>query len=379
MYSDNDLHYMLHAMDLAKRGEGKVNPNPLVGAVIVGIGADGGSSVIAEGWHHRYGALHAERDALSMADREGRTCRGATMYVNLEPCCHTGHQPPCTDAIISHGIARVVVGLVDPNPLVAGKGIARLREAGIEVDVAEEDPKGKTLVGRMRHQNRVFLNYISRHQPWIAMKYAMTLDGKICTSTGDSKWVSSSGSLEYLHLLRRKYMAIMCGIGTVLADNPMLTTRIPEDPEARNPIRIIVDRRLRTPLDSNLVQTARSVRTVVAYAKGADEERRRALADRGVETWQCDSIADLMRRMGDEGIDGVLLEGGGILNEAFLSGGFVSEIYAVIAPKLIGGADAKTPVEGSGIKAMADAIRLTDVTCRTVGEDILIRGLCSQV
>ena len=379
MVTDDDLLLMQDAMLLAQKGEGRVNPNPLVGALVVSD-----DEVIAKGYHARYGELHAERAAFKDAEEQGVDCKGATMYVTLEPCCHEGHQPPCTDAIIEHGISRVVVGLNDPNPLVACKGIAMLREAGIEVDVLEGEPIAGDLVERLRTQNRAFLKFITTGLPWVTAKWAMTLDGKIATTTGDSRWVTGKPAREYVHKVRRVNTGIMCGIGTVLADDPMLNVRLkPETLEAmglkehevRNPIRIIADRQARIPMESQLVSTAREIPTVVAYADGADEEKLQMLRDAGVVLWNCNSLTELMQRAGAEKIDSILLESGGTLSEALLKQGLIDEVLAFVAPKIIGGKMAKTPVEGEGVEQMADAIMLKDHIVMPVGSDILISGL----
>ena len=379
MVTDDDLLLMQDAMLLAQKGEGRVNPNPLVGALVVSD-----DEVIAKGYHARYGELHAVRAAFKDAEEHGVDCKGATMYVTLEPCCHEGHQPPCTDAIIEHGISRVVVGLNDPNPLVAGKGIAMLREAGIEVDVLEGEPIAGDLVERLRTQNRAFLKFITTGLPWVTAKWAMTLDGKIATTTGDSRWVTGKPAREYVHKVRRVNTGIMCGIGTVLADDPMLNVRLkPETLEAmglkehevRNPIRIIADRQARIPMESQLVSTAREIPTVVAYADGADEEKLQMLRDAGVVLWNCNSLTELMQRAGAEKIDSILLESGGTLSEALLKQGLIDEVLAFVAPKIIGGKMAKTPVEGEGVEQMADAIMLKDHIVMPVGSDILISGL----
>lgn len=367
MIDATDLQWLRQAMTLAQKGEGAVNPNPLVGALVVRDG-----KVIAQGYHERYGELHAERNAFRDAETRGVDCSGATMYVTLEPCCHHGHQPPCTEAVIEHHIARVVVGLLDPNPLVAGKGLDQLREDGIEVDCLDEtDP----LHAELRYQNRVFLKYITTQRPWVVMKYAMTLDGKICTRTGNSKWVSGEESRKEVHLMRRALTGILCGIGTVLADDPMLNTRIAKNPAARNPIRIVADRKARIPMDCQLVRTAHEIPTIVVYAEGADLYKLSQLKAAGVKTWCCNTIDQLLERAGKERIDSILLEGGGTLNEAFMREGLIDEVCAFIAPKLIGGADAKTPIEGLGFGKMANALPLTDIRTRQLGDDILVRGL----
>ncbi len=400
MITDDDILLMEEAMILAQRGEGMVNPNPLVGALIVKD-----DEVIASGYHHKYGDLHAERMAFKDAEEKELDCSGATMYVTLEPCCHHGHQPPCTDAVIEHGIARVVVGLLDPNPLVAGNGIKILREAGIEVDVLEDACGDKAaangveymgdhtpqacdgLVRQLKMQNRVFRKFISTGMPWVTAKWAMTLDGKIATATGDSKWITCEKSRERVHMVRRCQMGIMCGIGTVMADDPMLNVRLSEDVlgklgikehEVHHPVRIVADRRARIPMESQLVSTAREYPTVVVYADGAEEEKLQALRDAGVTLWNCNTLQELMQRAGAEKIDSILLESGGTLSESLLKEGLVDEVMAFVAPKIIGGKMAKTPVEGDGVSLMAEAIELTDKVVVPIGDDVLITGLVNK-
>lgn len=379
-------------MVLAQQGEGMVNPNPLVGALIVRD-----DEIIAQGYHTRYGDLHAEREAFRHADENGIDCSGATMYVTLEPCCHHGHQPPCTDAIIEHKISRVVVGLTDPNPLVAGKGMKLLREAGIEVDALQTSETEKTafinaatekmaerMVKSLQMQNRVFLKFISTGMPWVTAKWAMTLDGKIAAYTGDSKWITGEKARERVHMVRRTNMGILCGIGTVLADDPMLNVRLSEEAleklcikehEVRNPVRIVADRQARIPMESQLVATAREVPTVVVYADGADYEKLQMLRDAGVVLWNCNTLSELIQRAGAEKIDSILLESGGTLSEALLKEGMIDEVLAFVAPKIIGGKNARTPVEGEGMELMSEAIELSDTIVETIGNDVLISGL----
>lgn len=358
-----DREYMNRARILADRGRGWVNPNPLVGAVIVKDGR-----IIGEGWHERYGGLHAERNAFKQCTEDPA---GATLYVTLEPCCHYGKTPPCTEAVIENRIARVVVGLLDPNPLVAGKGIEMLRKAGIVVETGVEEEK-------LREQNRVFLKYITTRRPWIVMKTAMTLDGKIAAYTGDSHWVTGEESRKKVQEMRSVLMGIMVGSGTVKADDPLLNCRLKG--EVRQPVRIIVDSTAAIATDSQLVRTADRYRTLVAHTSRADAGKLVQLQQKGVETILCpgcDNRVDLQAlttKLGQAGIDSVLLEGGGELNEAFLRQGLVDEVYAFIAPKLIGGKDAKTPVEGKGIAWMKEAIALQSVSIEKVGEDFLIKG-----
>lgn len=363
MVRQEDIEYMRRAMELAERGVGFTNPNPMVGAVIVK-----GGKVIGEGWHERCGEWHAERNAFKNCTVPAE---GATMYVTLEPCCHYGKTPPCTEAIIEHGIARVVVGMEDPNPLVAGKGIALLREAGIEVVCGVEEEA-------LREQNRVFLKYISTKLPWVAMKTAMTLDGKIATRTGDSKWITGAEARAYVHELRHRFMAIVVGIGTAVADDPLLNCRI-EGRGVRQPIRVVVDSNARLSLDSQLVKTAGEYRTIVAHTRFAPEERVKALRETGVEMLLCKEkeglvdVRNLLELLGQSGIDSILLEGGGSLNYTFLAEGLADELYAFIAPKIVGGMNAKTPVEGAGMEKMADAINLELENVLNVGHDVLLK------
>ena len=363
MVRQEDIEYMRRAMELAERGVGFTNPNPMVGAVIVK-----GGKVIGEGWHERCGEWHAERNAFKNCTAP---VEGATMYVTLEPCCHYGKTPPCTEAIIEHGIARVVVGMEDPNPLVAGKGIALLREAGIEVVCGVEEEA-------LREQNRVFLKYISTKLPWVAMKTAMTLDGKIATRTGDSKCITGAEARAYVHELRHRFMAIVVGIGTAVADDPLLNCRI-EGRGVRQPIRVVVDSNARLSLDSQLVKTAGEYRTIVAHTRFAPEERVKALREAGVEMSLCKEkeglvdVRNLLELLGQSGIDSILLEGGGSLNYTFLSEGLADELYAFIAPKIVGGMNAKTPVEGAGMEKMADAINLELENVLNIGHDVLLK------
>ena len=363
MVRQEDIEYMRRAIELAERGVGFTNPNPMVGAVIVK-----GGKVIGEGWHERCGEWHAERNAFKNCTVPAE---GATMYVTLEPCCHYGKTPPCTEAIIEHGIARVVVGMEDPNPLVAGKGIALLREAGIEVVCGVEEEA-------LREQNRVFLKYISTKLPWVAMKTAMTLDGKIATRTGDSKWITGAEARAYVHELRHRFMAILVGIGTAVADDPLLNCRI-EGRGVRQPIRVVVDSNARLSLESQLVKTAGEYRTIVAHTRFAPEERVKALRETGVEMLLCKEkeglvdVRNLLELLGQSGIDSILLEGGGSLNYTFLSEGLADELYAFIAPKIVGGMNAKTPVEGAGMEKMADAINLELENVLNIGHDVLLK------
>ena len=364
--------YMRRAIELAKKGSGHVNPNPLVGAVIVRDG-----EIIGEGYHECYGQLHAERNAIANAKKRGNSLEGSTIYVTLEPCCHYGKTPPCTEAIIEEKIARVVVGSDDPNPLVSGKGFQMLREKGIEVIP-------HFLKEECDAMNHVFFHYIRTGTPYVAMKYAMTMDGKIACYTGDSKWVTGEESRAHVQTLRNHYKGIMAGIGTVLADDPMLNCRIEG---GRDPIRIITDSHLRIPMDSQLVRTAGQQPLIVACLPDADEEKAAQLQEKGIEVLRIPGVttADiteeqkevislpvLMKELGARKIDGILLEGGGQLNESALQAGIVDRIYCYIAPKIFGGAQAKTPVEGQGLTRAADAWQFNRIGMQEFGQDILL-------
>ena len=356
-----DQNYMLQAIQLAKQGEGWTNPNPMVGAVIVKNGR-----IIGKGYHKKCGELHAERNAIASLTE---SAEGATIYVTLEPCCHYGKTPPCTEAIIEQKIKRVVIGSRDPNPKVSGKGIKMLQEAGIEVieDFMREE---------CDRLNPVFFHYITTKTPYVVMKYAMTLDGKIATKTGASKWITGEAArAEVLHM-RHRYMGIMAGIGTVLADDPMLNVRVEG---WKSPIRILCDSGLRIPLDGQIVKSAGKYRTIVAYADSENTEaKRKRLHEMGVETICCPDennqvdLKKLMRYLGEEGIDSILLEGGGTLNDSALRAGIVQEVQAFIAPKLFGGMNSKTPVEGIGVRFPSEAVKLKCTDICQIGEDIRI-------
>ena len=376
-YKQQDIEYMQRAIALAKKGAGFVNPNPMVGCVVVKD-----NEIITEGYHEYYGGFHAERNALINTTAD---CNDATLYVTLEPCCHYGKTPPCTEIIIEKGIKKVVVGLLDPNPLVAGKGIKILEDEGIEVITGVE-------VDKIKELNKVFLKYINTKRPYVLLKTAMTLDGKIASYTGDSKWITNEKSRKLVHKLRSEMMGIVAGIGTVKADNPMLNSRLEvqqptansQQPNVHQPIRIIVDTNASISLDSNIVKTANEYRTILAVSQqsivNAQQSKVEMLKSLNVEILYCEEkdghvdINDLMIKLGQKGIDSILLEGGATLNAAFLEAGCVDEVYAFIAPKIIGGEHSKSPVGGQGIELMKDAIMLKDIKIETFDNDILIKG-----
>lgn len=357
----DDRFYMERALSLARKGAGFVNPNPMVGAVIVKNGR-----IIGEGYHERYGQLHAERNAL-------RNCtespRGATLYVTLEPCCHYGKTPPCTEAIIENGISRVVVGTLDVNPLVAGKGVQILKDHGIEVEIGLLEEECKNL-------NRVFNKYVSKKLPYVVMKYAMTADGKIATSTGESKWITGETARKEVHRLRKNLSGIMVGVSTVIADDPSLDCRL--DEEVQNPVRIICDTNLRTPINSKIVATANKIRTIIATSS-EDEDKAYEYEKRGCEVLNVSKtpegidLNELMKILGAIGIDSILLEGGGTLNFSALQCKIVDEIHVHMAPKIFGG-NSKSPVAGTGISSITDAITLKPINTSWFGEDLVVEN-----
>lgn len=364
----NQEEYMRRAIEIAKKGIGKVNPNPLVGAVIVKD-----NQIISEGYHTEYGKLHAEREAFCRLGNK-EEAKGAELYVTLEPCCHQGKQPPCTEAIIAHGISKVYVGSSDPNALVAGKGIEQLRNAGIEVvtDFLKEECDAL---------NPVFFHYITTKTPFVLMKYAMTMDGKIATHTGHSRWISGEASRKRVQQTRNALKGIMVGIGTVLNDNPRLTCRMDG---GRNPIRIICDSKLRIPLSANVVADAHETPTILATIEPHAEynrfwhEQKEMLEKEGVTVLVVKEIdgrldlKDLMIRLGEMEIDGILLEGGSTLNYAALQAGIVNRIEAYVAPKLFGGVGFYTPVGGEGVELATQALCCKLLSVEQVGEDMLL-------
>ena len=357
-----DEDYMREALRIARHAEGRTSPNPLVGAVIVRDGR-----VIAEGWHRKAGTPHAEIHALRMA---GELARGATLYVTLEPCSHYGRTGPCAKAVAEAGIARVVVAMQDPNPKVAGRGMAMLREAGVEVRCG-------VLAEEAARLNEVFLHWITTGLPFVALKTAMTLDGKIATRTGDSQWITGEPARLRVHELRDMYDAILVGIGTVLHDDPSLTTRLP-DRQGKNPLRVVLDSMARTPLSARLL-TDGAAPTLIAVTARAPQERVAALRQAGAEVLVCgegprvDAQA-LLKALGEREISSVFVEGGGRVNASLLAAGLVDKVYAFVAPKLVGGRDALTPVEGVGAERLSDAVTLTGLAAETVGEDVLLTG-----
>ena len=366
-----DKFYMNIALQLAKKGKGKVNHNPLVGAIIVRDGV-----ILGRGYHKEYGKAHAEVNAFLDAKED---ITGATMYVTLEPCSHYGKTPPCVERIIENKISRVVIGMIDPNPLVAGKGIEKLKKSGITVTVG-------VLEEECRKLNEVFIKYITKNEPFVVLKTAMSLDGKIATSRGESKWITGEKARNEVHNLRNELEAIMVGVDTVIIDNPELTCRLEN---GRNPIRIIVDSTLKIPLNSKVLKNQDEAKTIVATKKEAIEEKVKKLEALGVTVLKISddkeyennnirnkkvNLNNLMKELGKLNIDGVLLEGGATLNYSALQEGIVDKIQVYIAPKIIGGLNSKGPVGGTGIEFLKDAFKINDLTSKFIGEDILIEG-----
>ncbi len=357
-----DEDFMRAALALARHAEGRTSPNPLVGAVIVRDG-----HIVAAGWHRRAGTEHAEIHALRMA---GELARGATLYVTLEPCAHYGRTGPCAKAVAEAGIQRVVIGMKDPNPLVSGEGIRILENAGIDVRCGVLEKEAAQL-------NEVFLKWMETGFPFVVLKAAMSLDGKIATCTGESQWITNHASRNRVHEMRDRYDAILAGIGTVLKDDPSLTTRLP-DRQGKNPVRIIADSMARTPLTAKVV-TDGLAPTIIAVTELAPPERVEALQNAGVQVLTAGKgsrvdLRSLMKQLGQREICSVLAEGGGQIHFSLLKAGLVDKVCMFIAPELIGGRSALTPVEGEGFSSLGDAVRLDRMTTEMLDGDILLTG-----
>ena len=364
-----DEQFMVQALRLAKRAYGQTSPNPMVGAVLVQDG-----EVIGRGWHHRAGAPHAEIEALADAARRQRSVSGATVYVTLEPCCTHGRTPPCTEALIRAGVSRVVVAAVDPNPRHAGQGLVRLREAGITVDSGVLEAESNRL-------NEAFNHWIVHRIPWVTAKSAMTLDGKIATASGQSKWITGPKSRAHAQRLRLGVDAVLVGVETVLADDPSLTVRT--QPGFRRPawhpvkLRIILDTRARTPLESRLVSDDGRASTLIVVSELADPARIAALQARVtvIRAPERDGRIDLawlMPELGRMGVLHLLVEGGGTVLASFFEAGLVHRIAFFYAPRILGGEESRRSVAGQGFRSLAEAPSLTDVESRRFGEDLFI-------
>ncbi|QDU53944.1 bifunctional diaminohydroxyphosphoribosylaminopyrimidine deaminase/5-amino-6-(5-phosphoribosylamino)uracil reductase RibD [Aeoliella mucimassa] len=355
----DDTLFMQRAIDLARQGEGHVEPNPMVGAVVVRHG-----QVVGEGYHQKFGGPHAEVHALAAA---GESARGATLYVTLEPCCHTGKTPPCTQAVLAAGIARVVVAVGDPFPQVDGGGIAQLRAAGIECEVGVLEREARYLLAP-------YLKLVTTGKPWVIAKWAMTLDGKMATHTGSSQWISGESSRAVVHKIRGRMDAIVVGSGTVHADDPLLTAR-PAGP--RVPVRVVLGD-LTT--DTKLAQTMDEAPLMVVRQRDTEADEYQWLLDGGGELWisgtddRLTRINLLLDELGSRRMTNVLVEGGGKVLGALFDAHAVDEVHVFIAPKIVGGEGAPTPVAGLGLSDMAAAWQLVDTRIETLGTDMYLSG-----
>jgi diaminohydroxyphosphoribosylaminopyrimidine deaminase/5-amino-6-(5-phosphoribosylamino)uracil reductase len=354
------------ALRLARKAAGKTSPNPLVGAVVVR-----GGRIVGTGYHHRAGEPHAEVLALRQA---GKKARGATLYLNLEPCDHFGRTPPCTGAILEAGIQRVVAGMKDPNPRVSGRGMRRLARAGLRVEVG--------ICGReCRELNAPFAKWVTTGTPFVVLKAASSLDGKAATRSGDSRWISGEASRAHVHRLRSEADAVMVGIGTVLRDDPLLNVRLPGRKKRRHPLRVIVDSRLALPLNSRIVRTAGDFPTLVAAAPAASSAKRTRLEKAGVEVLTVRrnrdgevSLRFLMKELGRRGILSILLEGGPTLNAAALEERIVDRVLLFLAPKIVGGREAPGMIGGEGALRMKNARGVEILKVRRMGPDWMFEG-----
>ena len=363
MLAVTDEDYMRMALDIAKYGVGQTSPNPMVGAVVVKNG-----HIVGTGWHRAAGTPHAEIHALNMA---GDAARGATIYVNLEPCAHYGRTGPCVEAIKQAGIARVVAALSDPNPKVKGKGGKFLREAGIIYEVG-------CLATEAANLNEVFLTWMQYNRPFVVMKTAMTLDGKIAAVGKKSGQITGNDAKRQVHVWRAMYDGIMVGLNTVKQDNPLLTVRLPGEHGGKNPQRIILDSTAQIPLTANVL-TDGAAKTLVAVTTRAPSERVERIIAAGGEVIAAGDgervdLPELMKILAARNICSVLAEGGGTVNFSLLKAGLVDKVHSFIAPKILGGATAPTPVDGAGIDSVNGAVKLHDVTVKQLGEDILVSG-----
>ncbi len=364
MTSAEDARWMRRALRLAARG--CPSPNPQVGAVLVRDGR-----VVGEGYHHQAGGPHAEIWALRAA---GEQARNSTLYVTLEPCCHQGRTPPCTEAIIAAGVRRVVAAMVDPFPQVSGRGLEQLRAAGLEVEVGQLEDEARRL-------NEGYLKRIATGLPFVSLKAAMSLDGKIATASGESQWITGEKARVVAHRLRAEHDAILTGVETVLADDPRLTVR---HLRGRNPRRIVADSRARTPSSARLL-TVDTQPPIIAVTEAAPAERQEALTAAGAEVWVLPAregrvdLEALLRRLAEEGVQRLLLEAGGTLTASALAAGLVDRVYFFIAPCLLGGADARTPVEGAGVQSLGERHCLRDMHVRRIGDDLLVIGDVSAI
>ncbi|MFH1825797.1 MAG: bifunctional diaminohydroxyphosphoribosylaminopyrimidine deaminase/5-amino-6-(5-phosphoribosylamino)uracil reductase RibD [bacterium] len=361
-WTTEDLKFMREAIALAELAEGRTTPDPLVGAVLVKDGR-----IVSLGYHGEVTTAHAEAWAI---DKAGGDVKGSILYVNLEPCSHYGNNPPCTDLILTSGIKEVVVAMKDPNPIVNGKGIRKLKKYGVKVRVGLLEEEARKL-------NEAFIKYMTSKRPYVVLKTAITLDGKIATKTGASRWVAGQESLKYAHHLRNVYDAILVGVNTVLVDNPKLTTRRVK--RVKNPIRIVLDAFARTPVTADVVKT-KGARTIIVVGAQAKAKKIWQLEKAGAEILQLPApkgkidLKKLLQKLGKMKIASLLIEGGGEVNASFLEAGLVDKGLFIIVPKIFGGRTAKTCVEGEGVKLPAQAKHLRVEEVRRLGNDILVIG-----
>lgn len=361
---DADDRFMWMALDLARQGRGRTSPNPMVGAVVVQ-----GSEVVGTGYHQAAGTPHAEIIALEKA---GEKAHGATLYVNLEPCAHHGRTGPCVDAIIRAGISRVVAAMEDPNPLVSRRGFARLAEADIKIKEGILDQKARQL-------NEVFIKYINTGLPFVGVKVAMSLDGKIGTTSGESHWITGEKSRQFVHRLRDNSDVIMVGIETVLKDNPHLTTRV-EGGGGKDAVRVVVDSTARLPLDARVIGSASPAKTILAVTEQASPEKCRALENKGVEVVVLPSIEGrvdlvaLLKKLAERELTSVLVEGGGTINYSLLEKSLIDKLFIFIAPLIIGGKESPTAFSGSGISSLKKAWSVEDIELKQFDQDLLLIG-----
>ena len=366
---NSDTYFMNEALKIAKYGIGRTSPNPMVGSIIVKD-----NRIVGQGWHRKSGTPHAEIHALNQA---GDLAKNSTIYVTLEPCCHYGRTGPCSEAIVKSGIKRAVVAMKDPNPLVAGKGIEQLRNAGIEVTVGVLEDEAIKL-------NEVFIKWITTGFPFVTLKTAMSLDGKIASYTGHSKWITNDASRNFVHKLRDCHDVILVGIGTVLADDPSLTTRLSEKNlnayQGKSPVRVIVDSKAKTPLTATVLND-NCAKTIIAVSSSeAEPEKINALKEKGAEVLIINNdeqnggilLPELLKKLGELKYTSIFVEGGATINASFLKCDLVDRVYWFIAPKIIGGENAKGPIGGTGVDTVDQAVKLKDIEITQIDEDILV-------
>jgi diaminohydroxyphosphoribosylaminopyrimidine deaminase/5-amino-6-(5-phosphoribosylamino)uracil reductase len=361
--NDLDEKYMRIALRLAGKARGRTSPNPMVGAVVVR-----GGKIVGRGYHRKAGEAHAEAIALNKA---GRLSRGSTLYVTLEPCSHTDKRtPPCTPLVILNKVRRAVVAMIDPNPSVSGRGIRALKSAGIEVTIGVLGTDAKKM-------NEAFIKHITTGMPFVTLKIAQTLDGKIATSSGESKWITGQKAREEAHRLRNIHDAILVGIGTVLADDPSLTARIPG---GRDPVRVIVDSSLRIPVHAKVLTQESSAKNIIAVLPGASKSKIKELQEAGAEVLTVRGLRgrvdlrDLMKKLGKRGIMSVLIEGGAEINASALKAGLVDKVVLFLAPLLMSGTDSLCSIGGSSPVKLSQALTVREVTARFIGKDLMIEG-----